>query len=423
MSDLSETPDRDEPDGVKRRKFFTQVALAGSQELRSHLPLNETHYLRLTLEAQADARTYFMYSVLDSVYQAGVAMMRWEDLVPDDQNEATKGGAIEERLINEALANEGAMWTRRLIEALTTLICFSATNEEAYYRHWLFLDQLESFNYKRKDQKDYFACESKSLSNWIDKTTAKVREIEQAIDFNRAWYLKAKRALPTTPPPSLLHGFAGILRIAIPLASPREKVALGMSYQHFSRVSGDIHFTVGEKWYERTESGLAGHFSHCSILVQAILMRVIELASLKPTGLCAQMIRVYGNNHVLDEGSRHMTGGRAKVGDFAVVGQGLARVLRVNTSAYGYESYTVRFLADPPALDVVEDDVLPFRFRRLFAAEKIKQSVIELLQQHSKAPISEEERRRNVEESIEDSVKEAWNLGLRASLFGKTRNP
>ncbi len=75
----------------RRRQFMTQTALQGSAELRSLLPLTETHYLRLTLEAQGEARAYLMYSVLDSIYEAGVAMMRWRisSTITDPPTEAS----------------------------------------------------------------------------------------------------------------------------------------------------------------------------------------------------------------------------------------------------------------------------------------------------------------------------------------------
>ena len=59
-------------DGKARRQFFTTIALTGSAELRKHFSLDETNYLRLTLEAQSDARAYLSYSVLDTVYEAGI---------------------------------------------------------------------------------------------------------------------------------------------------------------------------------------------------------------------------------------------------------------------------------------------------------------------------------------------------------------
>jgi len=127
------------PSDLEKRKLFTRVALAGSQELRRLLPLDEIHYRKLTIEAQNDARAYLLYGVLDSVYQVGVAMMRWEDLLGGDE---PKEESLERRLIEEAILAEAAMWTRRLIEMLTHLICFSSTNEERYYRHFLFLDRL-----------------------------------------------------------------------------------------------------------------------------------------------------------------------------------------------------------------------------------------------------------------------------------------
>lgn len=394
---------------------MTRVALAGSNELRSHLPLNETNYLRFTIEAQEDSRAYFMYSVLDSVYEVGVAMMRWEELLGDGVD--TSDTTIEDRLIGEALKAEASMWTRRLIEILTSLICFSATNEERYYRHWLLLDQLEALTRKHSDEHEYFDCDQKGLLHWIDRTAADVKTIEPSLDFARCWYLRDKHVLPATRR-FRFSSFAANLRTAMPLAKPREKAELGLSYRQFSQASGSIHFSPGDKWYERSRKRLSKHFSHCGLLVHSVLVRVIELNSMKPTGLCKRMLDVYNQNAYGDELSRRMTAGRAKLGDFVVVGRGLARVIAVKSSRFGYESYTIKYLADSPSPDVSEDDVLPYNVRRLQDAEKLKTKVVELMKKLAPdSQVTDAVRRQHAEEAADEAVREVWNAGLRDALF------
>jgi hypothetical protein len=403
----------------RKWKFFTTVALKGSAELRALLPLSETQYQKLAREAQPDARAYFMYCVLDSVYEAGVAMMRWEDLVKEDQ---PLPDDIHTRLVTEAIGAEGALWTRRLIEALTMLICFSTTNDEPYYRHWLLLDELDDVNHARKDQRDYFACDSKSLTLWITKTIASIRTVERQIDLSRSWYLKERRPLAADPRPGLFSSFAANLRTAIPNARPREWVLLGLSYQQFSRVSESIHFSPPNLGFSDRENDIRSYFGRCWLIVQAILLRVIELNKLTPTGLCAQLERINSERDSDDENAKRFTSNRAKVGDIVVVGGGLARVTAVNRSTYGYESYTVHYIEGPPAPDVHDDDVLPFHVRRLFEAERVKQMVLDLLKQHHPdSKLSDAERLKNIEETFDESAREAWNLGLREYVFGASR--
>ena len=414
-----------QPLGAKeRRSFFTRVALAGSNELRSHLPLDEVNYLRLALEAQSDARAYYMYSVLDTVYKAGVAMIRWEDVLgdedhlPDESQSTSLVRSIEDRLVNASLVSEASVWIRQLLETLAALISFSTTNEDKYYRHRLLVHQLDTLNYTRKDHREYFACENKGLAHRIDETIATIRALEPSINFTQCWYLQDKRALSATPRTGLLSSFGTILRFVVPLARPREKAELGLSYQQFSRVSESIHFSPGNRWFERSSEDLAAYFSYCSLLVQSILIRVIELTASAPTGLCATLVKVYDENRAPDELSQRLTSGRAKVGDFVIVGRGLARVTAVKPTGYGYESYAIRYLADAPGPNVTEDDVLPYHLHRVQETTKLKALTRDRMKTHApSSTLTDEQREHNLESAIEDSMREAWEHGMRDAFL------
>jgi hypothetical protein len=322
-------------------------------------------------------------------------------------------------LVEGSIVAEAAMWVRRLIEMLTTLICFSTTNEQPYYRHYLLLDQLEAFLFKRKDQLEYFACEQKSALHWIDSTAAEIHELEPELALERCWYLEKRRALPAAPRKGVLNRFADRLRTAMPVAKLREQGALGLSYQQFSSVSGLIHFSPGERWFDGEKGGLEPRFTQCWLLVQAVLVRVIELAQLQPTGMCAQMLATFGQNPTGDDLAAKMTKGRGRVGDFVVVGRSLARIVRVKPSRYDYESYTVKYLADAPAKGVVEDDVMPFHVQFLRDAEALKAKTIDKLREHgvNVDPMEPEE----LDGMLDESFVELWELVLRDHLFGKPR--
>ena len=215
----------------------------------------------------------------------------------------------------------------------------------------------------------------------------------------------------------MLNGFADRLRVAVPLAKPRERGELGLSYQEFSRVSGMIHFSPGESWHDGGKGNLSSRFSHCWLLVQAVLVRVIELGGLQPTGICAQMLATYGNNPTGDEMASKMTKGRGKAGDFVIVGRSLARIVTVKRSAYDYESYTVKYLADAPSKDVVEDDVLPYHVTFLRDPELLKKRALEKVEAVGGTDGLDPQA---LDAALERSFAELWDLALRARIFENT---
>lgn len=402
----------------RRHEFFTDVALSGSQELRALLPITEEDYRRTALEAHSDGRAYFAYGVLDTVYQSGVAMMRWEDLWEDgaSTNKDRYSHDLETRLVYQSIETECALWNRRLIEALVNVINFSTSNSQDYYRHWLLLNQFQDLVYQQKNDIEYFACNNRTLAERIQNTTNEIQTIEKTIDFTKCWYLREKKALAARPRPPVLAAYAQILRTALPLANPRERLELGVSYQHFSNMSEAIHFSPGNKY--EIGDGLAKLVARCSLLFSSLLLRLIDLLniSLGQSTVCEKIASALQGNGRPNRSAVNVAANRAQLGDFVVVCNALARVIKVNVSAYGYESYRIRYLADPPGPAISEDEIPPFYISRLFDAAKMRAALVARMQSHLELDVRNIDPGR-IEDSLEFSVQEAWKHGLRDQVL------
>jgi hypothetical protein len=416
------TPD-DRPDRP-RDDFFITIALAGSKQLRQELALDETDYRGYAVSAQSDARAYFLYSVLDDVHAAGVALMRWSDLRGEEcaqevaEEEDSKDPT--ERIMSEMLARESALWQRRLVEALAHLICFSETNEEPFYRHLLLRIELRDRLWQIQDYRKYYGCDSRNLTSGASRIADDIRKLESSIDLGRCWYLKQRAGLGSDPrPDQLLASFASVLNEAVRLATPRERMLLGVSYEGFSETSRLVHFSPGHHHLHAAEEVLRQGILIVSLLTQAILLRVTELASIEPTGICAQLKRVYDQNAEADRLGMSLVAGRARVGDFAVIGRSLARITKVNRTENGYESYEVAFLADAPLSEIASDCVLPKQVKRLMRPEELKEKVRALLIAHGLSEVSED----TLDSSLAESVARAWTLGLRDAVLGRRPPP
>lgn len=396
---------------AKSFDFFSTVALRASTELREELNVDEDSFRHYGVLSQPSAKDYFLYSILDEVTAVGIAIMRWGEMLGEgsEPDEADDGPL--ERVAAEMFAREGALWHRRLVEALAYLLCFRETDDEAFYRHFLLRSEATKRLFQMKDQKAFFACESRNLQRGADRVLNEIRRTEASIDFPKCWYAPSGSALGAKQPhPSqLLVTFAAVLSRAVRVASEAERMELGVSYEQFSLSSGLIHFSPGHCDLPSVEQVIRNSLVRVATLSLSILQRVMELIGVVPEGACAQLKRNAEANKLPDELGRLLTNGRGVVGDFVVVGRALARIDAVNHSEYGYESYAVTFIADAPVADITKDCVLPRQVLKLFEASRLEECVRELLGKDH--PM--------ISENLAEAAKNAWNLGLRKAVLGK----
>jgi hypothetical protein len=137
----------------KRRATWAGLLLEGQDELRATLGVDETGFLRVAGPSHADRRGYFMYAVLDELQKAGACLFRWLKLL--EEMEAPDAEA--DRFWTESIAEEESLRIRKLVEALTDLICFRRTNEDDYYRHLLLLRDLDAARGTQQDLRLFYA--------------------------------------------------------------------------------------------------------------------------------------------------------------------------------------------------------------------------------------------------------------------------
>ena len=103
-------------------------------------------------------------------------------------------------------------------------------------------------------------------------------------------------------------------------------------------------------------------------------------------------------------------------GDFVLAnGQYLGEVIDITTSAFGYESYLVKYLEEKPLKGIDEDWVPSFEVNVFMKRAEMARDVRESLQKETdklRAPssdFSEEE----IYEATRDAVMEMWRVGIR----------
>lgn len=415
-------------DQEKWWEFLKTATVRGPHELRAHLRVDESSFRLVAGYSHADPRGYFLYKVLDEVQKTGVEILQWVEFLsagPKEEGVAgqTKSEADDRhlnRVILEAIADDQSMRLRKLTETLVSLICFDRTDEDDYYRHYLLLSDLELYLSMEQDLREFHACPSRNLAQSIRRTIEWASQLEQStVVTSRCWYLADRRPLSDKKPKAgrIFSSFRSRLRTALPIATAEEKLAIGLSYQVFGKISRDIHFTPSAPDFHLSPEGVAADISHCGLVAMPILLRCQRIIGIVPDGINQQIRKTYETNEYPKRLLRSTTQERAEVGEFVLAYGDLAEVLEIARSAFGYEAYRVRYLAERP-LPEVDEDWFPAKYiRRLYTRNQFLLS-LDQLAAADELPGDVVARMKGMnsnlqQEALRESIVHVWKAGLR----------
>lgn len=383
--------------------FSIKAAIRGANDLRQNLHTDEIGFRTVAGYSHADARSYYLYAVLNEVQKAGIALMRWKELFKEKEN--TSDDDQISRVILESILEEQSLWLRKLSEVLISLICFDTTNENDYYRHFLLLTSLDNDLSATADLKDFYNCPNRNLEYSIAMLKDQISEIENKIDLSRCWYLRGgkklsdRRKLNTG---QILSSMRHRMKFALHRCTNGEKLTLGLSYEYYSSTSEDIHFKpYSSKLYNKkllTEL----NFTHMGLLILYILLRCQRLLKAVPKGINEQLSRVFKKN-AKPKLLKKLMDTKIEVGDFILAYGDLAEVLEVKVSSYGYRCYKVRYLTERPIPEIEEDFFPAQKVRMLFRAQDIRDGFKRIVGDRAKYISADE-----VQEFSRKAVIEVW---------------
>lgn len=375
----------------------------------------------------SSARGLVLLRTLVEVQKAGLAMLRWAELgeqVLDRFNKTTPKHSIEALQV-QAIIDEQSLRRRKLAEALILNLCFSATNSDSYYFHYLLIEDLSSCLYDLREQKNFFGRESKVLGATAIDLLAKIGTVENSgkVNYQDAWYMVNPRAISNESPAKLKASLATSIgtrfRTALRYATEQERFALGYSYRiAVSEPSADIHFSVlnGEVNASTIEQFKFGCIM-CGFTAAATLARAQSNAGVAPKGLASDFVRKTASRTMPK--TTPFTGGVVK-GDFVVVtlpsGPFLGQSLEVATNGFNYEVHRIRFLDETPFPGLQEDWILANRISIYHKRDDLLADVkAQILANeapdapHLAALLAED----NLEEAMRVSITATWTLGMR----------
>jgi len=409
--------------------FHKSATTRGAEDIRAILHVDEWGFRRVEGYSHANARDYFIYGALDEVQKTGIAIMQWEEFLGPgasavEVKDETDQNKRLTRIIIGSVLDDQSLRQRKLMEALINLICFDLTNDHDYYRHFLLVGAFERYLSLRKDLEEFYACPNQNVLWSLERTRDWILRLEQStVDPKKCWYLRSRKPFAEVKPVPgrLFSSIRSRLKQALQDATPSEKLALGLSYeQAFSRASRDVHFMPSAPYFGAGIDDVTTGISHCGLLTLSILIRCQMLTGVVPEGINAQISKAYEANQEPANRLSDLVGRRANVGDFVLAYGDLAEVLEVGKSAFGYESYRVRYLAERPIREIEEEWFVPQHVRILYS-KGTWLAAIDRMVEADKLPSDLAARLRSLppdfqQDALRQTIVEVWNRGLRDYL-------
>lgn len=216
-----------------------------------------------------------------------------------------------------------------------------------YYDHYLLYRELAEHRARQDDFDRYFSCKNLNTQSSIDLTKRSIAEAERGLDLANCWYLKG-----TSPKPhgdAKIESFQGRFDKAIRLASKAERFVLGFYYgRAYREPSQSIHLNIGGLGSSPSWDKLKARRSEIWILAVTCLNRCRRLLSVRSrntveAGLSKAMTQVMNNGMFPT-----YTQPSIRKGDFVTVFGRLAEVISARKSNFGYKSFRIRYLSEPP---------------------------------------------------------------------------
>ena len=385
--------------------FYYGAALKASDDLRKSLGHDENSFKRIDPMLWDDARPIFVYRVLDEVQKAGICIKHWSETLSENSGDS-KPDEHFTRIVTQWVQDDQSFRTRKLIEALVEVICFSETNEAEYYRDFFRLKALDKAVRSVADQETFFGFRRKNTQFHIDSLADDIKSAENTkIDPSRRWYVRGKKTFQETWKSQGVDFSSFRTRYISILAKcyPTELAVIGKSYLHAYGVSSEIHFSSYDTSSAFDPKEVYLGVDRVGLLCLAIIIRCQNLLETVPEGVNRELREMHDNNSGPANAVRGLKTPNAQIGDFVWVQGDICEVVDVKKSSFGYVSYLLRYLELPPIPEIKEDWFAGFE-TRLVAERSFVLKAIESLQADSTVDSATKLRFRTMTEQDQSSL-------------------
>jgi len=343
-------------------------------ELRKYLSIDEKEYLLFAGQILKDCRSYVLYIALDEVKKASIYLLRLRDFFDEENsnNEPKKADRLD-RLVTSSVLEEQQMRIRRLLELLVTLVHFSNTNEQSYYRHLLLLEDLEQSLSTNSDLQEFWGQPSENTKDYIALLIQQISQVECEIDLKQCWYLNSRIKITKNSnlhPGHIFSSFRDRFKEALPLMTDIERINAGYSYNWvYGSSSEAIHYRPSRDDYLVNADDLMRNVKKLGLFINLVLDRCYHLMGKPdaPRFKCISESLSRSDSSIIVS---KQTVGSGEVGDFVLVQGRIGEIAEIKQSKYGYRSYKVHYLPDRLKEDIPYDWFLPFYIQIFYPKQK-----------------------------------------------------
>ncbi|MEN8615199.1 hypothetical protein ABFB09_07990 [Dehalogenimonas sp. THU2] len=267
------------------------------------------------------------------------------------------------------------MRIRRLLELLINLVLFSSTNDQAYYRHLLLLEDLAHNSGMDKDLYDFWGQSSLRIQDYTKSQIQWIHDAESKVDLVSCWYLKNQRPILRSTVKQLaaeniLSSFRSRFKQALLSLTNTERITCGYSYYWiFGTSSENIHFRSSRLDNNLSLDEWRMHIQRIGLLIYLIIDRCYQIMGKPVASQCEEISKSLENEARSSSIIRDKTVGVYELGDLVFAYGERSKIIEIKNSPYGYRTYKVNYLDDKQ--NKVKEDWCPAPYIQPYQPMKI----------------------------------------------------
>lgn len=356
----SATTVQTQSDEDRKHAYFASAPLRSANRLMDLLYKDDSFYetTRFAWVGPEDAKKLLLYGVCKEVLKASIGMLEDKEHLKAPP-EGSKPTTRLEKIILGAFLDTQTQRMRKLVELLSTLILFDRrAQRDEEYRIFLNAESLDLSLSRLEDFREVY--DGRLIANTehsVNDFTDRIDRDLKTLGVSTVWFLKMD--VLRRQRPGIFESRKRQYLDALLLASPDERLALGVSYgRGYSSHSQAVHPLLGGHDYGEEENSLArlaAGYAQTGIIAMHIMRLAYKLAGHDdPQGLD----KVMGKN-LEKSAAKNIIGGMARaveVGDLILTAwTDLAEVLEVYVGKYGYRACRIKYVSRPPLPETPED--------------------------------------------------------------------
>lgn len=354
--------------------------ISTSDRIRKKLSINELNFKNIVSYGHPNPRDYFAYRILDEIQKAATRFIQWKEFF-SFEGECQEHESADQihRITLQGVYDEVNLRVRKLTELAAQLILFSYTNELQFYKDYLYFSEMIFYMNNQSDRNEFYGYKSENAEDYINDLKSMIRKLEQdGIDVSKRWYLQEPVSIDKMEKPKY-STFRDKYRKILSYKKADEITLIGKSYRHAYGESDYIHFSYDEKCCIFNEESVLLKIDKVAILIINILTRLNDLLG----GVLGDEDKdlLSFSDAVSQKAYLEWTTSKAKPGDYVAIGQDVGVVLEENMSKYGFFSYKIKYLSEPPLPHVKEDSFAVFEIYRIGNKKELGEMILKCYKQ------------------------------------------